>query len=90
MVLTQEEKDILFEMGIESIMEDYSGRGMYGETTTGVITRDREYLLSNLSEFAEDYENEEDFDSAKTYNVLIRKISTASIDNMGKNSVVIY
>jgi hypothetical protein len=64
-----------------TLYEDYSGRGMYGERTAGIVTasRDRDYLVECLErELDLDYE-----DDREEHERLSNAIMRARLDNMG-------
>lgn len=75
MKLTEKELELIQEVagfnGIElRVYEDYCGRGMYGETTTGlVVNNDREFKELMVEVAAED-------------NDLGRKLTRAKSDNL--------
>jgi len=72
------------------VLEDYSGRGMFGETTTAVVVRERltipeamalmgDYLLY----FVHGHDESEIED-------IISDLERANIDSYGKDGIVIY
>jgi len=72
------------------IIEGYSGRGMFGDTTIAVITRNRltipeaMALIANcILDFADDYDEAELED-------IISDLERANMDSYGKDGVVIY
>lgn len=77
------------EVGAE-VRDDYSGRGMYGETTTAIVAGSKDYVLSMLSDLARDALDCNDTGRADELNTLIGKVARASQDSMGKSDMVIY
>jgi hypothetical protein len=50
-------KDLIDDMGIEDevrVNEDYSGRGMYGDTTAGVVVNDPISIIQVMAQYALD------------------------------------
>ena len=79
MNLTNNDKQVLENLGFE--VREYSGRGMYGETTDALIVDSKSTVIEAI------LENIDGFESIKE---LIVKISKAREDNMGKSDIVIY
>jgi hypothetical protein len=66
-------------------MEDYSGRGMYGNRTSGVVVDSVSEFLSAIGQYLESADIDE-MENIKTIGSALRKIN---VDNMGL-SVIIY
>ena len=79
MNLTNNDKQVLENLGFE--VREYSGRGMYGETTDALVVDSKSTVIEAI------LENIDGFDSIKE---LIIKISKAREDNIGKYDIVIY
>jgi hypothetical protein len=82
-------KGVCDENGAEcTIYEDYSGRGMYGETTTGIVVSSVLDVLSAVLEYmADNIEvGEQDYWFGGT--VLRDGLSEFRQDNMGTNTIV--
>lgn len=79
MNLTNNDKQVLENLGFE--VREYSGRGMYGETTDALVVDSKSTVIEAI------IENIDGFESIKE---LIVKISKAREDNMGKSDIVIY
>lgn len=77
-----DELGVLIEIELREI---YSGRGMYGDTTSGVVVDSMTDFLSGLGDWL-DTMHEDDFDTAKKLGEAIRNVRT---DSMGK-SIIIY
>ena len=78
MELTNNERELLENLGFEII--EYSGRGMFGQVTDAIVVDSKATVIDLILG-----ENE----SSVTKN-LIRKISKAYEDSMGKYNIVIY
>ena len=72
------------------ILEDYSGRGMFGETTTAVVVRERltipeamALIADCILYFADDYDESELED-------IISDLERANVDSYGKDGIIIY
>ena len=94
MILSPREIEILTdEVGV-NVRDDYSGRGMYGRTTTAIVAESKEFIIGMLSDFVDDALDkdigETDTGLVYEYNTLIGKVAKASQDNMGKSDIVIY
>lgn len=87
MTLNNQELEFLSYIDCE-IRYEYSGRGMYGKTTTGIVCDSRESLIEELTKQNIGCEEDESTDY-KDRLELISKISNARIDNMGY-SVILY
>lgn len=79
MNLTNNDKQVLENLGFE--VREYSGRGMYGETTDALVVDSKSTVIEAI------IENIDGFESIKE---LIIKISKAREDNIGKYDIVIY
>ena len=78
MKLTNNERELLENLGFEII--EYSGRGMFGQVTDAIVVDSKATVIDLILG-----ENE----SSKTKE-LIRKVTRAKEDNMGKYDIVIY
>lgn len=76
--------DTAWDSGIESeVREDYSGRGMYGESTSGVVVNSVEDFVRMVAltvAYIEDFDEREDFAT---------EIQNIKTDSMGR-SVIVY
>ena len=79
MNLTINDKQVLENLGFE--VREYSGRGMYGETTDAIVVDSKSTVIEAI------LENIDGFESIKE---LIVKISKAREDNIGKYDIVTY
>lgn len=79
MTLTNNDKHVLENLGFE--ISEYSGRGMFGETTDAIVVDSKSTVIEAI------LENIDGFEGIKE---LIVKISKAREDNMGKSDIVIY
>lgn len=95
MKLTQNDIYIITnEIGAE-VRDEYSGRGMFGKTTTAIVAESKEFIILGISALLEDildcdYDDldQSDIERARELNMLIYKVSRASQDSMG--TIVIY
>lgn len=79
-----------FEM---SVYEDYSGRGMYGEKTTGVMYQDTNDLIvatatvvqDKAQDIAQDDEGEDGDPEA-----FLLEVRRFRYDNMGRTEMIVY
>jgi hypothetical protein len=76
--------------GIElSIIEDYSGRGMYGRTTAAVELNSSQDIFGILAVFIDpDFNQEEESDNAEVDRYeMIDEIASLKSDNLGHNII---
>lgn len=92
MTLNKNEIDYLYEIAdICDIRDDYSGRGMFGETTTGIVlesTYALKNIITSLTEIAEAFYEDGEYEDAETVDNLINKLSNARRDSMGLDIIV--
>ena len=69
-----------------SLYENYSGRGMYGETTTGIVCGNPLTVLAAVIAEAIVMESEE---FTKSHNSMMAELSRLRQDNLGKQ-IIIY
>ena len=67
------------------LREDYSGRGMYGENTSGIVVDSMNEFLKGLGDYLETA-HEDDFETIKEIGAAIRRLKT---DSMGYQ-IIIY
>jgi len=67
------------------LRENYSGRGMYGENTSGIVVDSMNEFLRGLGEYLKTAD-ESDLDKIKEIGAAIKRIKT---DSMGY-SIIIY
>jgi len=72
------------------ILEDYSGRGMFGDTTTAVVVRER-LTIPEAMALAADYilYFTDDYDESELEDI-ISDLERANMDSYGKDGIVIY
>jgi hypothetical protein len=68
------------------VMSEYSGRGMYGEQTSGVVVDSMAEFLSALGTYLS---NAECQDEAETIREIGEAIRDLNVDNMGM-SIILY
>ena len=78
MKLTNTERELLENLGFEII--EYSGRGMFGQVTDAIVVDSKATVIDLILGENESSETKE----------LIRKVTRAKEDNMGKYDIVIY
>lgn len=78
MKLTNNERELLENLGFEII--EYSGRGMFGQVTDAIVVDSKATVIDLILG-----ENE-----SSVTKELIRKVTKAKEDNMGKYDIVIY
>ena len=78
MKLTNNERELLENLGFEII--EYSGRGMFGQVTDAIVVDSKATVIELILGENESSETKE----------LIRKVTKAKEDNMGKYDIVIY
>lgn len=79
MTLTNNEKQVLKNLGFK--IREYSGRGMYGKTTDAIVADSKSTVIEDLLE---------NIDGFKGIKGLMKKITKAREDNMGKSDIIIY
>lgn len=92
--MKQEIAELIVENGYDmELYEDYSGRGMFGDTTTGVVCDNLNVFLASVSEIffemildAKDLGDDFDTESAE---ILSKSVGRIRVDNLGKN-IIIY
>jgi hypothetical protein len=92
--MKREVAELIVEHGYDmEIYEDYSGRGMFGDTTTGVVCDSlRDFLAAVSEKFyemildAKDLGEDYDTEDAK---VLMENVGRIRLDNLG-TSLIIY
>lgn len=92
MDLTNDEIEILYDsLNGCDIREDYSGKGMLGETTTAIVTQySKEEIIFTLEDIASNLYNDDEREYNNEYIKLIDKIKDARVDSIGKYNIVIY
>lgn len=70
------------------VYEEYSGRGMYGKTTTGIVVPSVLGVISELGQVLEDMAEHGETDDITALSKAMQDVH--SIDNMGRDNVIIY
>lgn len=70
------------------IYEDYSGRGMYGKTTTGIVVPSLLGVMHALGQSVEYLTKDKDFNELELLAKAMQDMR--STDNMGRDRIIIY
>jgi hypothetical protein len=75
-----------------SIRETYSGRCMYGRETFAVVVDNQMELMMNVIQYIKEHGQNQRADSFEALEFItdVSDMGRLSIDNMGRDSVVIY
>lgn len=75
-----------------SIRDDYSGRGMYGNTTYAVVVNNMSELLLNVVQYIKETLENMSQDELAAANFIpdVYDMGRLRTDNMGRDSVVVY
>ena len=69
------------------IREEYSGRGMFGETTSGIVIESESEFVSAIGQWLRDMEDDE-IETAKNIGRILA--DGYSVDSMGRSKIIIY
>lgn len=75
--------------GNVELMEEYSGRFMFGETTAGIVLNDG-LTAQNLQNMIVENRYEQDEESLHDWEELVKVVSEARQDTMGLNGIIVY
>lgn len=91
MKLTEQTIELLENAGYR-IKEDYSGRGMFGETTTAIVTSDKDEVIGTMLEEIDYIRSYPDTaqELADIYQADLKVINSAKEDSFGKYDIVLY
>ncbi len=79
------------EMGVEvTLYEEYSGRGMYGKTTAGVVGRLNEIIACIAQAAVRIAWLEEPEYDPQTSNDFVSDMKKLSWDSMGRSDMIVY
>lgn len=72
------------------VYKNYSGRGMYGRETTGIVVSDRSDLLIAIAMFAEDLTKKPTEYAANDIDMcsFLDELANTSFDNLGGDYIV--
>lgn len=83
--MQRETVEILDNYGAGEIYENYSGRGMYGRTTWGLVFSDRPSLMATVAEVVS---NLTDAGSHEEVGKFVKDISLARFDSLGLKQII--
>lgn len=89
---------ILDGSGAEYERRDYSGRGMGGKTTGGIVVGDIGSFIGAVANaavnlayaVADDTDDERHTEAEETLSAFVKDVSRVAIDSMGKSDIIVY